>query len=144
MFGCEWSAVPAAWGARRWGSDGGIFQEKDMNRAMRLAAALGINGDNSVGHLSTGEVVIPRGMMSPKLMAALQEAADETGTPLESFVVGSPTQQVNPHTGQPMFAGLGRGNGGRGGLGGRNEPEGRGGQRAIGRTGRARGREKGG
>src|SRR3546814_18625110 len=72
-------------------------------------------------------------MMSPKLMAALQEAADETGTPLESFVVGSPTQQVNPHTGQPMFAGLGRGNGGRGGLGGRNDREGRGGQRDIGR-----------
>src|SRR3546814_20848732 len=75
MFWLDWSAEPATWRARRWGSDGGIFQEKDMNRAMRLAAALGINGDNSVGHLSTGEVVIPRGMMSPKLMAALQAAA---------------------------------------------------------------------
>lgn len=73
-----------------------------MNHARNIAAA-GRNGDTVVAHLTPGETVIPRSMMTAQLVKALMGAAEETGHDLGRYVVGGPDDSRNPKTGLLEF-----------------------------------------
>jgi hypothetical protein len=62
--------------------------------------------DTVMGHLSLGEVVIPRAMLdSPEFMQLLQQAFDQMGVDMAEFTVGDPANKINPETGYPEFFG---------------------------------------
>jgi hypothetical protein len=60
--------------------------------------------DTVMGHLSLGEVVIPRAFLDdPQVMQALKNVFDSTGTNMAEFTVGDKSNKINPETGQPEF-----------------------------------------
>lgn len=69
----------------------------------RRMAMMGRGGDSMMAHMTPGEAVIPRGVMTPKLWSAFQEALDQQGMMPEQYVVGSGENSINPMTGQPEF-----------------------------------------
>src|SRR3546814_19550275 len=77
--------------------------KKHINRILEIASRLGENGDDTLAHLTTGEVVIPVGVMTPELERAYREAMMLAGMTPEDFIVGSPSQQINRWTKLPMF-----------------------------------------
>lgn len=87
-----------------------------MAPAMAMAAGMGRGGDTMLGHLTPGEVVIPRGRMTPKLMAAFLEAMD--GADPGEFVVGGAGNKRNPMTGAPEYFDRGDPESGAGDYGG--------------------------
>ena len=82
----------------------GIGGINTKNQAARRLAAAGKRGDNAVGHLQTGEMVVPKSMQTPGLMAEFMRTARHQKRDPMKFVVGSSTNQVNPMTKMPMFA----------------------------------------
>lgn len=60
--------------------------------------------DTVMGHLSLGEVVIPRAMLdSPEFMQMLQQAFEQMGVDINEFTVGHEANKINPETGYPEF-----------------------------------------
>lgn len=87
-----------------------------------LIAAQGNLTDDSVGHLTTGEIVIPVEALQPELLMQLEKSFQDAGLDLQSYVVGSGQEHVNEKTGMPEFAaqpGIGPGAQNRGSLLGR-------------------------
>ena len=71
--------------------------KKDMEESGR-------GTDTVMGHLSLGEVVIPRAFLDdPQVMQALKNVFDSTGTNMAEFTVGDKANKINPETGQPEF-----------------------------------------
>ena len=71
--------------------------KKDMEESGR-------GTDTVMGHLSLGEVVIPRAFLDdPQVMQALKNVFDSTGTNMAEFTVGDKSNKINPETGQPEF-----------------------------------------
>jgi hypothetical protein len=67
----------------------------------------GRGGDTVVGHLTLGEVVIPKEIAeSPKVAKMLQEVFDKAELDIAQYTVGDPANSMNPETNQPEF-GLG-------------------------------------
>ena len=64
----------------------------------------GRDTDNMVGHLTVGEIVIPRNIAddkdAQKVLAALFESYD---IDMEEFTVGHEKNKINPETGYPEF-----------------------------------------
>ena len=71
--------------------------------AMMLAEE-GRGGDVVMGHLTPGELVIPREMIEdPEIMAVLEDAFSSYDMNIDRYIVGSEANSINPDTGYPEF-----------------------------------------
>ncbi len=71
---------------------------------MQQQAEAGRATDTVLGHLSLGEVVIPRALLDdPQVMQILQQIFEANGANLAEFTVGDPANKINPETGHPEF-----------------------------------------
>ena len=72
---------------------------------VRALANKGNSGDNMIAHLTGGEAIIPREVLlaNPQLASLIHNAFTKIGADPMKFVAGSPSQQINPKTGMPMF-----------------------------------------
>jgi len=103
--------------------------DKPIRKALKVAAGLGQGRDDTVGHLATGEIVIPIDLQKkhPELVGSLRKAFADSGIDYDRFVVGSGKNKKNTQTKAPMFdEGDGGDGGGDGGEGGGGEGEGEG------------------
>jgi hypothetical protein len=76
----------------------------DLEGAMEEAAQKGRGTDDTVGHLTKGEVIIPAQIMSdPKNKQMIADLFKNSGGDLDEFTVGHEKNKVNPETGQPEF-----------------------------------------
>jgi hypothetical protein len=73
-----------------------------MRQAQQLAAE-GRGGDTEIAHVARGELVIPRQLQNPDVLAALTRAAAAHNIPLEMLSIGNPMNRINPETGMPEF-----------------------------------------
>lgn len=72
--------------------------------ARRRAIHAGRKGDDVIGHLTKGEIVIPKELASDKdFKAVLTEYFKGNGVSLEKFTVGSDKNAINPKTGYKEF-----------------------------------------
>lgn len=75
-------------------------QEMEMPEAEDMGRAT----DTVLGHLSLGEIVIPRTMQDdPEIMQALQMMFQAAGIDINEFTVGHEANKINPETGYPEF-----------------------------------------
>ena len=64
----------------------------------------GRSTDSVVGHLTPGEIVVPKEMLSnATLRKSLVRAFKEHGADIDEFTVGHDTNKINPTTGYPEF-----------------------------------------
>ena len=77
-----------------------------MGKSVRDMAKKGRFGDNTVGHLTPGEVVVPRGVWEadPALRQHASQAMMQAGLDPAQYVVGHPKNSRNPKTGAREFA----------------------------------------
>lgn len=89
-----------------------------MHKELEQAEESGRGGDRFLGHLSPGDVVIPRGMMKEEWREFLRNHFD-----VDTYTVGHKKNSLNPITGLPEFMdAAGQDNGDKGGAtGGMNE-----------------------
>ena len=69
-------------------------------------ASYGRHGDDTVAHVETGELVIPKALIedNPRLRASIFSHLEELGVEdPERYVVGSGANSINPDTGLPEF-----------------------------------------
>lgn len=71
----------------------------------QIIGAMGRNGDSTVGHLTKGDVVIPRqiAMQNPEFLTKLKKAMADNNSDYRTHIVGSGYENTNPHTGAPEF-----------------------------------------
>ena len=67
-------------------------------------AELGRNGDDTIGHLTTGERIIPNGVLGQELTNKIIREMQASGLDPSQYVVGNENNSLNPTTGQPEFA----------------------------------------
>lgn len=68
---------------------------------------LGRGTDTVMGHLSLGEVIIPRAFLDdPQVMQFLKDIYKAAGTDIAEFTVGDKANKINPETGHPEFFGF--------------------------------------
>jgi hypothetical protein len=67
-------------------------------------AELGRNGDDTIGHLTTGERIIPNGVLGQELTNKIIREMQASGLDPSQYVVGNENNSFNPATGQPEFA----------------------------------------
>ena len=63
----------------------------------------GRGGDQIVGHLTPGEVVVPVNIIDDELRSMLDEIFAENGLDLNQYTVGNESNSINPETGMPEF-----------------------------------------
>lgn len=79
-------------------------EEQMMMQGQDPQAEAGRGTDTVMGHLSLGEVVIPRVMLDdPQFMQLLQQAFEQMGVDINEFTVGHEANKINPETGYPEF-----------------------------------------
>lgn len=66
-------------------------------------AAQGQGQDSLVAHLTPGELVVPKQVQTPQVLAVLNQAFQQAGANPMQFQAGNPANQHNPQTGMPMF-----------------------------------------
>tara|TARA_R110000824_G_scaffold44958_4_gene130452 strand:- start:8878 stop:10170 length:1293 start_codon:yes stop_codon:yes gene_type:complete len=66
-------------------------------------AGEGRGGDEIMGHLTPGEIVIPDVLQDETLMEFLEDHFAENGVSLLQYTVGSEENSINPETGMPEF-----------------------------------------
>lgn len=71
---------------------------------LNSAAGLGRKGDNMLGHLTSGELVIPKSAQTPGLVAEFAQTMRRRGVNPAEFVAGSRLSSRNPMTGLAEFA----------------------------------------
>lgn len=65
--------------------------------------------DTVVGHLTLGEIVLPRDLTdNPEVLQMLQQLFQQAGLDISEFTVGSPNNKINPETGYPEFFSFGK------------------------------------
>lgn len=77
-----------------------------FNPIARRMASYGRYGDDTVAHVETGELVVPKALIdsNPKLKASIFSHLRELGVEdPEQYVVGSGLNSINPDTGMPEF-----------------------------------------
>lgn len=88
----------------------------------RILGMHGRGGDDTVAHLDSGEIVIPKRAQTPELVAMFEQATRQAGLEPDRFVVGRDNNATNPRTGMIEFddggSGDGTGDSGGGGHGG--------------------------
>jgi len=62
-------------------------------------AALGRMGDQTIAHLTPGEITVPPQVQTPKVLATLNKEYHKKGVDPSQFTAGSPNSSVNPSTG---------------------------------------------
>ncbi|MBP2230832.1 hypothetical protein J2847_004141 [Azospirillum agricola] len=72
-------------------------------QGLLVAEQAGRGGDRVLGHLTPGELVVPKSCQSPELMEAFAKAAHERGLNPNRFIVGSEEASRNPKTGLEEF-----------------------------------------
>ena len=83
--------------------DSGIARFDDVAKRM---ASYGRYGDDTVAHVETGELVVPKALIenNPKLRESIFDHLREMGIEEpERYVVGSGANSLNPETGLPEF-----------------------------------------
>jgi hypothetical protein len=71
---------------------------------MEAPEEMGRATDTVLGHLSLGEVVIPRALLDdPEVLQAVQSIFEAYGVNMGEFTVGDPANKINPETGYPEF-----------------------------------------
>ena len=91
----------------------------------RRLAGMGRRGDTEVGHLTRGEVVVPRDVLRRgDTRRQLSEGFDEAGAPMGRYIVGGMDDSRNPRTGLREFFGPGDSFGPGDGAGGGESPGG--------------------
>lgn len=72
---------------------------------MNSMAQYGRGGDTMMGHLTPGEMVIPKPVMDshPEVAAHIAALIKSLGGDPDQYVVGDDNNSVNPSTGQPEF-----------------------------------------
>ena len=64
----------------------------------------GRKGDNVIGHLTSGEIVIPKALAQDKdFRSVLAKYMSDNGADINKFTVGSGKNSVNPETGNIEF-----------------------------------------
>jgi hypothetical protein len=64
----------------------------------------GRKGDDTVAHLDSGEVVIPKDIaQNEQMRQALERAFDAAGLDINQYEVGNEANSINPETGYPEF-----------------------------------------
>ncbi|WP_291810383.1 hypothetical protein [Limnobacter sp.] len=67
-------------------------------------AKKGRGTDTVLGHLTKGELVIPRELLASKeLKKVLKKAFDVAEADMDAYIVGNPKNSINPETGHPEF-----------------------------------------
>lgn len=66
-------------------------------------AGQGVGGDNMTAHLTSGEIVIPPEVQTPKVLAIINQAFKQKGVSPAQFTAGSPQASQNPSTGAQQF-----------------------------------------
>lgn len=69
----------------------------------RATALRGRGKDTEIAHFERGEIVMPRQVQTPRVLAALNEALAAHNIPLDMLRVGNALNHVNPSTGIPEF-----------------------------------------
>lgn len=94
-----------------------------MKKELDKAEKKGRFGDSMLAHVTPGDLIIPRGRVSPELLSLLSSTLPEF--PAEYYTVGNELNSINPVTGLPeffddsgMFGGAFDGFDSSGGLGG--------------------------
>lgn len=78
--------------------------EREMpHPAGQQLAKMGMQGDDTVAHLDSGELVIPKSVQSPGLMALVAKRMRRRGMNPERYRVGSQWASKNPRTGLQQF-----------------------------------------
>lgn len=72
-------------------------------RGLVAAEKAGRGGDRVLGHLTPGELVVPKSCQTPELMALFAKVAHAAGLDPNRFIVGSPEASRNPRTGLEEF-----------------------------------------
>lgn len=70
-------------------------------------ARMGRKGDDTIGHLESGELVIPKSVQSPGLVALVSKRMRQRGMNPERYKVGSDWASRNPSTGVQQFYDVG-------------------------------------
>ena len=70
---------------------------------VRQLARRGIKGDDTIAHLDSGEMIIPKSAQTSGLMALVAKAIRSKGMNPERFRVGSNYARRNPYTGAQQF-----------------------------------------
>lgn len=82
------------------------YMQQQMQQPMQMPveAEQGRATDTVLGHLSLGEIVIPRAMQDdPQFMQMLQQAFQAFEVDINEFTVGHEANKINPETGHPEF-----------------------------------------
>lgn len=76
-----------------------------MEQNMPIGAEdMGRATDNTLAHVTIGEVVIPLPMLSdPEIIGAIRQAFEAAGIDINEFTIGHPSNKINPETGYPEF-----------------------------------------
>lgn len=91
-------------------SDGRALSDMDMDMGqpdienIPLLADQGRYGDQVMGHLAPGEIVVPKKLASdPELFEKLQEIYEKFGVDMNQYTVGNEANSINPNTGIMEF-----------------------------------------
>lgn len=83
----------------------------------KVLALQGRRGDTEIAHVTPGELVLPRDMLTPALLKSIANEAHRLGIEPRELLVGSEQGSTNPRTGEQEFAVEGwRNEGWRGGI----------------------------
>ena len=96
-----------------------------QRESVRALAAAGRGGDTMIGHLTPGELVVPRGILAaPGVREAIQGWYANAGLDMDRFVVGGKGDSINPRTGMREFRVDGHAGAGHGGTADYGGPDG--------------------
>ena len=76
---------------------------QELQNSLSGIAKLGRFGDDTLAHLSTGEMVIPPNTLDKKLQKQIQNDLAAKGVGIDRITVGSANNSINPQTGLPEF-----------------------------------------
>ena len=78
-----------------------------MKQIADKLAQYGRHGDTHIGHLTSGEVVVPVDILnnSSLLQTILGKEFERNNTSIERYTVGTIENSINPYTGQMEFFG---------------------------------------
>ena len=76
---------------------------QELQNSLSGIAKLGRFGDDTLAHLSTGEMVIPPNTLDKKLQKQVQNDLAAKGVGIDRITVGSANNSINPQTGLPEF-----------------------------------------
>ena len=80
-----------------------LFRQGLQQRLLKRASAQGPGGDTEIGHLTPGEIVLPKGVLDAETLARLQQRFAEVGLDMGRYTVGGDDDSINPATGARSF-----------------------------------------